>query len=114
MSIVPGPKVIFCAGERKTMGRPRLDLNVTAEERHDLESIASSRSFPHGLVRRAQMILWSDDGFTVSEIARRTKATPAAVSNWRRRFRDGRVPGSGLCAGWRMKPKWRTARRSAI
>lgn len=75
------------------MGRPQLNLNVTAQERRDLESIASSRSLPHGLVRRAQMILWSDGGLTVREIARRTKVTPAAVSNWRKRFRDGRVPG---------------------
>jgi putative transposase len=39
------------------------------------------------------MILWSDDGLTVRKIARRTKVTPAAVSNWRKRFRDGRVSG---------------------
>jgi transposase len=84
------------------MGRPQLDLNVTAEERRDLESVASSRSLPHGLVRRAQMILWSDDGLTVREIARRTKVTPAAVSNWRKRFRDRRVSGlhDELKSGW--------------
>ena len=75
------------------MGRPQLDLGVTAQERRDLETIASSRSLPHGLGRRAQMILWSDDGLTVGEIARRTKVTPAAVSNWRKRFREARVEG---------------------
>lgn len=75
------------------MGRPTLALNVTTDERRDLEAIASSRSLPHGLVRRARMILWSDDGLTVREIARRTKVTPAAVSNWRKRFRETRVSG---------------------
>jgi transposase len=74
-------------------GRPTLALNVTTQERRDLEAIASSRSLPHGLVRRAQMILWSDEGMALREIARRTKVTPAAVSNWRKRFRQARVEG---------------------
>ncbi len=39
------------------------------------------------------MILWSAEGVTVREIARRTKVTPAAVSNWRKRFREARVAG---------------------
>ena len=77
---------------RRAMGRPKLDLGITAEERRELEAIAGSRSFPHGLVRRAQMILWSGEGLTVREVARRTKVTPAAVSNWRKRFREARVP----------------------
>ncbi|TLY47382.1 MAG: IS630 family transposase, partial [Gammaproteobacteria bacterium] len=75
------------------MGRPTLPLNVTAQERGELEAIAGSRSFPHGLVRRAQMILWSDEGIAIREIARRSKVTSAAVSNWRKRFRDARVEG---------------------
>ena len=75
------------------MGRPRLALDVTKEERHELETMAASRSLPHGLVRRARMILWSDDGLTVQEIARRTKVTPTSVSHWRKRFRDARVSG---------------------
>ena len=77
---------------RRAMGRPKLDLGITAEERRELEAIAGLRSFPHGLVRRAQMILWSGEGLTVREVARRTKVTPAAVSNWRKRFREARVP----------------------
>ena len=75
------------------MGRPTLALNVTTEERRELEAIAASRSVPHGLVRRARMILWSDDGLMLREIARRTKVTPAAVSIWRKRFREERVSG---------------------
>ncbi len=75
------------------MGRPQRELGVTAQERDELEAIAGSRSLPHGLVRRAQMILWSEDGLTVREIALRTQVTPAAVSNWRKRFREGRVQG---------------------
>jgi putative transposase len=75
------------------MARPSLNLGITAEERRELEAIAASRSLPHGLVRRAQMILWSQDGMSLEEIARRARVTPAAVSNWRRRFRQARVAG---------------------
>lgn len=75
------------------MARPSLSLGVTAGERRELEAIAASRSLPHGLVRRAQMILWSQDGMSLDEIARRAGVTSAAVSNWRRRFRDARVAG---------------------
>ncbi len=39
------------------MPRPTVSLELTAEERVDLETIATSRSMPHGLVRRAQLIL---------------------------------------------------------
>lgn len=35
------------------MGRPQVELGVTAQERAELEAIAGSCSFPHGLVRRA-------------------------------------------------------------
>lgn len=83
------------------MARPSLSLDVTAGERRELEAIAASRSLPHGLVRRAQMILWSQDGMSLDEIARRARVTSAAVSNWRRRFRDARVAGlyDGLKSG---------------
>ncbi|GMV31426.1 MAG: hypothetical protein AMXMBFR59_35510 [Rhodanobacteraceae bacterium] len=83
------------------MARPSLSLDVTAGERRELEAIAASRSLPHGLVRRAQMILWSLDGMSLDEIARRTRVTSAAVSNWRRRFREARVAGlhDGLKSG---------------
>jgi putative transposase len=74
-------------------GRPKHSLNLTAQERAQLESIVASRSLPHGLVRRARMILLTEDGVSVRETARRVKVTPPAVSNWRKRFREQRVVG---------------------
>jgi putative transposase len=68
-------------------------LEITVAERAELEAIAASRSFPHGLVRRAQMVLWSEDGMPIREVARRLKVTGPAVTNWRKRFADKRVPG---------------------
>src|SRR5512132_3794041 len=74
-------------------GRPKQSLELTMQERRDLTAVASSRSLPHGLVRRAQMILWTEDGMPVTEVARRLRLTPPAVGNWRRRFRQLRVEG---------------------
>ena len=76
-----------------TTGRPKVLLEITASERLELRAVATSRSLPHGLVRRAQMVLWSEDGMPIREVARRLKVTPPVVSNWRKRFREGRISG---------------------
>jgi len=74
-------------------GRPKQSLELTVQERRDLRAVAASRSLPHGLVRRAQMILWTEDGMPVTEAARRLRVSPPAVGNWRRRFRELRLEG---------------------
>ena len=74
-------------------GRPKQSLELTVQERRDLTAVATSRSLPHGVVRRAQMILWTEDGMPVTEVARRMRLTPPAVGNWRRRFRELRLEG---------------------
>ena len=74
-------------------GRPKQSLDLTAQERAELESIVASRSLPHGLVRRTRMILLTEDGVSVRETARRVKVTAPAVSNWRKRFREQRLSG---------------------
>src|SRR5512132_1973722 len=74
-------------------GRPKQSLELTMQERRDLTAVASSRSWRRGLVRRAQMILWTEDGMPVTEVARRLRLTPPAVGNWRRRFRELRLEG---------------------
>ena len=75
------------------MGRPKSSIELTAEERRDLEAIVASRSLRHGLVRRAHMILLTESGVSIRETARRVKVTAPAVSNWRRRFREQRLAG---------------------
>ena len=39
------------------MGRPNIKLVMSEPEREQLASIARSRSLPHSLVRRAQIVL---------------------------------------------------------
>lgn len=68
-------------------------LELTTQERGDLEAIVASRSLPHGLVRRANMILLTESGVSIRETARRVKVTPPAVTNWRKRFREQRLAG---------------------
>jgi transposase len=75
------------------MPRPTVPLELTAEERVDLESIATSRSMPHGLVRRAQLILWSESGVPLNEVGRRLKVSGPTVHHWRLQFRKLRLAG---------------------
>ena len=74
-------------------GRPRQSLELSNEERTQLESIAASRSLPHALVRRAQLILWTEAGLPNREVTRRLKVSAPTVSFWRGRFRARRLAG---------------------
>jgi len=75
------------------MPRPNSAVTLTGEERLQLESIARSRSMPHGLVRRVQIVLGSADGVGTSELARRHRVSRPTVSLWRRRWRDAGLAG---------------------
>lgn len=75
------------------MPRPTVPLGLTAEERGDLEAIAAARSMPHTLVRRAQLILWSESGVPLTEVARRLKLSGPTVHHWRLQFRKLRLAG---------------------
>jgi putative transposase len=48
---------------------------------------------PHGLVRRAQLILWSESGVVLKEVGRRLKLSAPTVHHWRLRFRQLRLAG---------------------
>ena len=75
-------------------GRPKkFDLVLSAEERAQLERFAASRSLPHGLVRRAQIILRSADGETSLSIARSLAVSIPLVGHWRKRYRAHGLAG---------------------
>lgn len=72
-----------------TKGRPKKAEIVLSEvERNELMSIAATRSLPHGLVRRAKLILDSAEGKTNSSIAKRYGISVPTVGHWRRRFME--------------------------
>jgi putative transposase len=67
-------------------GRPKEPLVLSDEEREQLKSFASSRSLPHGLVRRARIVLMSADGMSNTAIAARLELTGSTVGKWRSRY----------------------------
>jgi transposase len=72
------------------MGRPNTALMVSAVEREDLNAIVRSRSMPHALVRRAQIVLMSADDVSNRSVARACGVSAPIVSLWRGRYqRDG-------------------------
>ena len=50
-----------------SIGRPKADIALSEDERIQLSSLAGSRSLPHAIVARANVVLWSADGITNSE-----------------------------------------------
>src|SRR5260370_24057513 len=68
------------------MGRPKGVLVLGPEQRAQLESMASSRSLPAGLVTRVRIVLLSAAGKMNQQIARQLGLTNATVGKWRRRF----------------------------
>jgi transposase len=86
---------IMYLSEEYAMAKARTDrsLQLSSEERLQLESLAASRSLPAALVRRAKIILLTEDGMSDREAARRLSVAQPTVSMWRRRFRAGRLNG---------------------
>jgi putative transposase len=75
-------------------GRPRtFEVSLSDTERAQLTALASSRVLPHGLVRRAQIILRSAGGEANTAIAASLGVSIPLVGHWRRRFRDHGLAG---------------------
>ena len=75
------------------MGRPAKALEVSAEDRAQLESMARSQSLPAALSRRAQMILRMADGESNAAVARRYRCSRPTVSFWRTRYHERGIAG---------------------
>jgi len=69
-----------------TRGRPTQPIDLTDDAKKQLQSITKSRSLPHGLVRRAKIILMAADGFTNKAIAEKLDLSPIVIGMWRKRF----------------------------
>jgi putative transposase len=67
-------------------GRPKTPLVVTPDEREQLESFTRSTTLPAGLVKRAQIVVLSDDGLTNQAIAQQLRLSMPTVKKWRDRF----------------------------
>lgn len=75
------------------MAKARRSLDITSEEHEQLKAIASSRSLPAALVRRAKIVLLTEEGMSDRETARHLDISQPTVSLWRRRFLAARING---------------------
>jgi transposase len=75
------------------MGRPNSALTISPSARAQLRSIVRSRSLPHALVRRAQIVLLSAAGATNREVARHCGVSAPVVSLWRQRYQQRGIAG---------------------
>jgi len=66
---------------------------LSAEERAQLKSIEDSRSMPHGVVRRARIVLLDADGLSNRAIAERVGTSVVTVSTWRQRYLKRGIQG---------------------
>ena len=76
-----------------TLGRPLAPLELTESDREQLASMARSRSLPHGLVRRAEIVLLAAEGWPNEALAAMVGVTRATVGKWRQRFLKSGLSG---------------------
>ena len=68
-------------------------IQLTVEERRELESVARQYTSPYCDVVRARIILMAADGLSNDLIAARLDTPRQIVSKWRKRFALARLPG---------------------
>lgn len=74
-------------------GRPKKPIILSDQEHEQLTSIVRSRSLPHGLVTRAQIVLMAAEGVTSNEIANKVALSAQSVCKWRQRYLQQGISG---------------------
>ena len=74
-------------------GRSAQTLELSKQEREQLESYTRSRSLPSGLSNRFRIILLAADGLSNMEIAERIGLSRVSVGKWRKRFYERGLEG---------------------
>jgi hypothetical protein len=76
------------------MARPaRHKVELSNEERAELERTARAEKRAWREVQRARIVLYAAEGKSDVEIASRLDTSPGIVGRWRRRFHDERLDG---------------------
>jgi hypothetical protein len=68
-------------------------IELTEQERAELEALAGRLTAPFRQVQRARIVLYAADGLQNKEIAARLDTAPEVVAKWRRRFCERRLEG---------------------
>lgn len=85
-------------------------LNVSGEDRAELERMAVSTVLPYRQVVQASGLLLAADGVANNEIARRCATTADTVRRWRTKFESGGISAVGsIAAGRGRKPALRVS-----
>jgi len=74
-------------------GRPKPALVVTPAEQEQLVALTRSRTMPHGLVRRARIVLLAIEGASDIGIAEKLGISRLTVGMWRRRYQRQGLQG---------------------
>ncbi len=72
---------------------PAVAIELSDDERAELESLTRRRRTAQGLARRAQIVLSAAQGLQNKQIAASLGTDPMTVSKWRRRFAERRLDG---------------------
>jgi len=75
------------------VGKTAVAIDLTRNERRELENLASRRKTAQGLAQRARIVLHAAKGAENKDISLRVGAAPNTVGKWRRRFADHRMAG---------------------
>ncbi len=75
------------------MPRRAKPIVLDQNERNQLNSLAHSKSLPHSLVQRAQIVLACADGEASNEIAQRMRLNKNTVGKWRTRYLEYGIEG---------------------
>src|SRR5215475_14626008 len=81
------------------MGKPAVAIDLTAEERQELEGLAGRRRTAQGLARRARIVLLAAEGLENKEICTALDVDPNTVGKWRRRYAERRFDGLWMSCG---------------
>lgn len=87
------------------MGKPAVAIDLSAEERDELEGLSRRRKTAQGLARRARIVLAAAEGLENKAIVARLGVDANTVGKWRRRFAERR------CAGLYDEPRPGAPRR---
>ena len=75
------------------LGRPKVALILTEDERVRLTSLAHRSRTAAQLARRARIVLACAEGHHHTVVAKRVRVSPATVGKWRARFLRDRLDG---------------------
>jgi transposase len=75
------------------IGRPVLEIILTAQERTKLEELARRRKTAQAMALRCQVVLHCAQGLSNGQVARKLKVCQHTVGKWRKRFAAQRCNG---------------------